>query len=54
MWEDDVLSHEAFAACGDVPRWTATHLQIADCLAKSMKPHLLNETIRTNVVTVWE
>ena len=50
--EVDVLSHEAFAPDGDVLRWIATHLQLADRLTKSMNTHLLNETIRTNVVIV--
>ena len=54
LWEDDVLSHEAFAPYGDILRWIATHMQLADCLTKSMKPDLLNETIRTNMVTVAE
>ena len=44
LWEDDIPSREALAPYGDVLKWIATHLQLADCFTKSMKPHLLNET----------
>ena len=37
---------------GDILRWIATHLQLADCPTKSMKPHLLNEAINSNKVIV--
>ena len=45
-------SHQAFAPFGDVLRWIPTHLQLADCLTKSMKPHLLNGVVASNTVTV--
>ena len=52
LWEGDELSHQAFAPFGDVLRWIPTHLQLADCLTKSMKPHLLNGVVASNAVTV--
>ena len=52
LWEGDELSHQAFAPFGDVLRWVPTHLQLADCLTKSMKPHLLNGVVASNAVTV--
>ena len=52
LWEGDELSHQAFAPNGDVLRWIPTHLQLADCLTKSMKPHLLNGVVASNTVTV--
>ena len=52
LWEGDELSHQAFAPYGDVLRWIPTHLQLADCLTKSMKPHLLNGVVSSNTVIV--
>ena len=52
LWEGDELSHQAFAPFRDVLRWIPTHLQLADCLTKSMKPHLLNGVVASNAVTV--
>ena len=52
LWEGDELSHQAFAPFGDVLRWIPTRLQLADCLTKSMKPHLLNGVVASNTVIV--
>ena len=52
FWEDDIPSHEAFTPYGDILRRIATHLRLADCLTKSVKPHLLNEAICSNKVIV--
>ena len=52
LWEGDKLSHQAFAPHGDILRWIPTHLQVADCLTKSMKPHLINGVIASNTVVV--
>ena len=52
LWEGDELSHQAFAPFGDILRWIPTHLQLADCLTKSMKPHLLHGAMAANSVTV--
>ena len=42
LWEDDIPGHEALAPYGDILRWIATHVELADCATKSMKPHFLN------------
>ena len=51
LWEDDIPTHVAYKPHGDQLRWIPTHLQLADCLTKSMKP-LFNQTIDTNVAQV--
>ena len=45
-------THVAFRPHGDQLRWIPTHLQLADCLTKSMKPLLLNQTIDSNIAQV--
>ena len=52
LWEDDTPSHIACKPHGDRLRWIPTHLQLADCLTKSMKPLLINQSIDTNVAQV--
>eukprot|EP00439_Symbiodinium_sp_Y106_P049535 s5676_g6.t1 len=48
LWEDDKSSHQAYHPYGDELRWFPTHLQLADCVTKSMKPTFLNLTIAAN------
>ena len=52
LWEGDEPSHQAFAPYGDILRWIPTHLQLANCLTKSMKPHLLNGVVTSITDTV--
>ena len=44
LWEGDELSHQAFAPFGDILRWIPTHLQLADCLTKSMETSSFNRS----------
>ena len=51
---DDTPASEAFTPFGDILRWIPTHLQLADCLTKSMKPKLLNDALERNEAVVKE
>ena len=48
LWYDDTPTSEVFAPNGDILRWIPTHLQLADCFTKSMKPTLLNQALSAN------
>ena len=52
LWEDETPTHVAYHPHGDQLRWIPTHLQLADCLTKSMKPLLINQTIDSNIAQV--
>ena len=52
LWEEETPAHVAYHPHGDELRWIPTHLQLADCLTKSMKPLLLNHTIDSNLAHV--
>ncbi|CAE7249187.1 RE2 [Symbiodinium natans] len=54
LWVDETPTSEAFAPFGDILRWIPTHLQLADCLTKSMKPKLLNDALESNEAVVKE
>ncbi|CAE7256170.1 RE2 [Symbiodinium natans] len=54
LWVDETPTSEAFAPFGDILRWIPTHLQLADCLTKSMKPKLLNDALESNEAVVRE
>ena len=52
LWVDEVPSYVAYKPHGDELRWISTHLQLADCFTKSMKPTLLNHALDNNIVQV--
>ena len=52
LWDDETPTHVAYNPHGDQLRWILTHLQLADCLTKSLKPLLINQTIDSNIVQV--
>ena len=50
--DDETPTHVAYNPHGDQLRWVPTHLQLADCMTKSMKPLLIKQTIDSNIVQV--